>query len=70
MTVDPPRSPAIIAVAILIGSALIALAILFTNHWQLSSGGQVILRMNRWSGGVSQCGGRIGDVIVCNRQIH
>jgi hypothetical protein len=48
-------------ITIVAGAALIALAILVTNHWQLqspgSSGGDIpaFLRLNRWTGTVDTC---------------
>jgi hypothetical protein len=43
------------SVAIVISGALIALAVLITNHWQLQalgSGDVEFLRLNRWAGTV------------------
>jgi hypothetical protein len=37
-------------IAIIIGGALIAIAIMVTNHWTLHS--QVLVRMNNWTGTV------------------
>ena len=45
-------------VAAVIAGALIAVAILITNHWQLKTSSndlQVSLRLNRWTGQVGLC---------------
>jgi hypothetical protein len=47
------------AIAILVGSWLIALAILITNHWAIIPGGPnsiaATIRLNRWTGSVEVC---------------
>jgi hypothetical protein len=45
------------SLAIIIGSALIAAAILFVFHWgvAISSGEPPVVRLNRWSGTVTAC---------------
>ena len=46
-------------IAIVIGAALIAGAILITNHWELGaiqgSGASTPIRLNRWTGTVEYC---------------
>ena len=42
-------------IAIVIGSALIAGAILVTGHWQITSAPNTVFRLNRWSGEVVSC---------------
>jgi hypothetical protein len=37
--------------AIIIAGALIALAILITNHWQVAG----VVRMDRWTGAIYKC---------------
>ena len=43
--------------AIIIGGGLVALAILFTNHWQIMQGSQgfSVYRLNRWTGTIDVC---------------
>jgi hypothetical protein len=41
------------AIGIIIAGALVAAAIMFTNHWTLSSNGAFLL--NRWTGTVTSC---------------
>ena len=44
------------AIAILIGSAAIALAVLVTFHWDIKVNGQgSALRLNRWTGEATFC---------------
>jgi hypothetical protein len=49
------------AVAIIIAGGLIATAIALTNHWALVAqhfeAGDVILRLNRWTGSIVNCVG-------------
>jgi hypothetical protein len=44
---------------IIIGAALIALAIMVTNHWQLlpngTNGLAATIRLNRWTGAIDVC---------------
>jgi hypothetical protein len=51
------------AVAIIIAGALIAAAIALTNHWALvavrAESGDLILRLNRWTGNIVNCVGLI-----------
>ena len=44
-------------IAIIVGAALIAAAILLTNHWQMqpAGGGTDALRLNRWTGTIDLC---------------
>jgi hypothetical protein len=41
--------------SIIIAGALIAAAILMTNHWEIVPTGFTALRLNRWSGSVVAC---------------
>jgi hypothetical protein len=51
------------AAAIIIAGALIAAAIVFTNHWEVVTGG---MRMNRWTGTIIVCNWvRNGDELKC-----
>jgi hypothetical protein len=43
-------------IAIIIAGALIAAAIAFTNHWQISAADTLVFRLDRWSGDVVVCG--------------
>ena len=46
-------------IAIVIGAALIAGAILITNHWMIIPGGSnsiaATVRLNRWTGSIDVC---------------
>jgi hypothetical protein len=45
-------------IAIIAGAALIALAILVTNHWEIhtgSNGMAATIRLNRWTGDIDVC---------------
>jgi hypothetical protein len=47
-------------IAIIIAGALIAAAIMVTNHWTLYTAGNdfvSFLRLNRWTGSIVVCGG-------------
>jgi hypothetical protein len=44
-------------IAILAGAALIALAILVVFRWEIVSGANGTLRLDRWSGRIAICGG-------------
>ncbi len=42
--------------AVLAGLALVALAVLITNHWQMQAvPGSGLFRLNRWTGEVAVC---------------
>ena len=45
--------------AIIIGTGLIALAIMLTNHWTIIPGGPnsiaATMRLNRWTGAIEVC---------------
>jgi len=46
--------------AIIVGAAIIAAAVLVTNHWQVMPGGYqgvapMVFRFNRWTGLVDMC---------------
>jgi hypothetical protein len=46
-----------IPVAIIVGAALVSVAIIVTNHWQLqgSNDATMALRLNRWTGEIHMC---------------
>lgn len=41
--------------AIITAGALIALAILFVSHWQISAATGVVYQLNRWTGAIAFC---------------
>jgi hypothetical protein len=53
------------AVAIIIAGALIAASIALTNHWAMVAqhieAGDVILRLDRWTGSIVNCVGLINQ---------
>jgi hypothetical protein len=48
--------------AIVIGAAIIAAAILVTNHWQImrTQEALVVVRLNRWTGRIEMCMADLG----------
>jgi hypothetical protein len=63
-------------VSILVAGALIALAILLTNHWDINTptgSNLTMMRLNRWTGAIEICafdgvgpGGFAGAELRCN----
>lgn len=54
-------------IAIVAGAAMIAAAILVTNHWQIAGGQAQVFRLNLWTGTVTPCGvsDRAGEQLPC-----
>jgi hypothetical protein len=45
-----------IPVSIIVAGALIAIAILIVGRWEISSGGNAVWQVDRWTGNIRVCG--------------